>query len=676
MLKNTFLFHKTLLFSTQNQAVILFLKISLMSLLLHIISIHVSYAQCKGLAKFSVDKTRGCAPLTINTIDESGGNNIGYIYDYNDCISKTTDINTCIETGVTEHTYTVPGVYKIMQAAQFTIGSTTCGDTTFRYVEVLETPVPVYSISFCANRVVSLTIENTDKYEEYKINWGDGSPVETVIKPTSDPAPTSVSVNHTYLINPSNQFSLTITGNYNPGDCGASTSPVLISPLNVLPPPVINSLIVMNKGLTDGRIEIKMNTNQSFNYELYQNAGSSPVKSFSGTGAEKKTLIENLNTKDNNFCYKVKIFDKCGNSAESGSIYCSINLQMTTQDSQNRIDWNTGTLPSADFQEYILYRNGQVFRNISTFNTSQFIDTDVTCNREYCYKIEAKYNTDFSSTSNPDCGIAFSKALPPRLIRFNSTVETPRSIKLFWELEDGPKVVEYRINRFDKQFISKNTTLEVIDTDLKINQRFCYEMVYFDECGNASFLSNQTCPVFLQNIPAQAGQVKIGWTAYRNGEGLFQNYILEKIDENGDVYEEINLPGFILNYEDTKAKTDRQIIKYRIKTVIDSQNNIYSYSNIIEVRQKFRIFFPNAFSPNGDTHNDIFKPTYLFVKNYKMTIYNRAGEIVFSSVNIEDGWDGFYKGTIAPQEVYIYTVDMEDFTGEKFNTKGTFTLIR
>ncbi|MBV9961457.1 MAG: PKD domain-containing protein [Parafilimonas sp.] len=85
---------------------------------------------------------------------------------------------------------------------------------------------------------------------------------------------------------------------------------------------------------------------------------------------------------------------------------------------------------------------------------------------------------------------------------------------------------------------------------------------------------------------------------------------------------------------------------------------------------------PNAFSPNGDGTNDA-----VFVKGYgiaKMTwnIYNRWGQLVFSSFNINTGWDGRFKGALQPQDVYAYILNIEFTDGTKINKKGDITLLR
>jgi gliding motility-associated-like protein len=70
------------------------------------------------------------------------------------------------------------------------------------------------------------------------------------------------------------------------------------------------------------------------------------------------------------------------------------------------------------------------------------------------------------------------------------------------------------------------------------------------------------------------------------------------------------------------------------------------------------VSFPTAFSPNGDGVNDFFRPAY---KNefdtYHLQVYNRWGELVFSSSSPKSGWDGVYKDAAQPMGVYIYKLE-------------------
>lgn len=86
---------------------------------------------------------------------------------------------------------------------------------------------------------------------------------------------------------------------------------------------------------------------------------------------------------------------------------------------------------------------------------------------------------------------------------------------------------------------------------------------------------------------------------------------------------------------------------------------------------------PNAFTPNGDGLNDIFKVENLrFDKMTEFRVFNRYGEVVFYTQDPRKGWDGSYNGKPAAVDVYFYTVKLVLPNGTERAFKGEVTLLR
>lgn len=101
------------------------------------------------------------------------------------------------------------------------------------------------------------------------------------------------------------------------------------------------------------------------------------------------------------------------------------------------------------------------------------------------------------------------------------------------------------------------------------------------------------------------------------------------------------------------------------------------YSYTVVVKGEFVIFIPNAFTPDDNGRNDIFKAEAVEVLDFNMKVYNRWGEKIFESNSIEIGWDGTYKGVDVEPGVYIYTVEAEGiYPNSQVNKNGTITLVR
>jgi gliding motility-associated-like protein len=99
-----------------------------------------------------------------------------------------------------------------------------------------------------------------------------------------------------------------------------------------------------------------------------------------------------------------------------------------------------------------------------------------------------------------------------------------------------------------------------------------------------------------------------------------------------------------------------------------------TYDNI---QQCCSYYYPSAFTPNNDGRNDgfrvsVFGNTY----EYLLTVYNRWGELVFSSNDPKKYWDGTYKGKTCDIGTYYYRVKGVCLTGPEEEQAGEFLLIR
>ena len=88
------------------------------------------------------------------------------------------------------------------------------------------------------------------------------------------------------------------------------------------------------------------------------------------------------------------------------------------------------------------------------------------------------------------------------------------------------------------------------------------------------------------------------------------------------------------------------------------------------------IYVPSAFTPNKDGLNDIIKPIPVGIKQLQyFNIYNRWGQMIFSTSEIGKGWDGLLNGIKQPPGTYVYLTEGIDYAGKPLLRKGTFVLI-
>lgn len=97
----------------------------------------------------------------------------------------------------------------------------------------------------------------------------------------------------------------------------------------------------------------------------------------------------------------------------------------------------------------------------------------------------------------------------------------------------------------------------------------------------------------------------------------------------------------------------------------------------VTVVNKADFFVPTAFTPNGDGLNDVFRPLAVGYRGLNFfRVFNRFGEVVYYSKNLESGWDGSYKGQLCEMGTYFWHISFVDRFGKTGNMKGDVTLIR
>ncbi len=115
--------------------------------------------------------------------------------------------------------------------------------------------------------------------------------------------------------------------------------------------------------------------------------------------------------------------------------------------------------------------------------------------------------------------------------------------------------------------------------------------------------------------------------------------------------------------------------EYRIVATAYSDPSLESVSNEIDLYLPMRIYFPSAFTPNGDGLNDTFGVIGEGIEAYQLTVYNRWGEIIFTSKNRNKKWDGSYQGKPVPLGEYNYELIAygKEF-GEVFTTGSVMVI--
>jgi gliding motility-associated-like protein len=88
------------------------------------------------------------------------------------------------------------------------------------------------------------------------------------------------------------------------------------------------------------------------------------------------------------------------------------------------------------------------------------------------------------------------------------------------------------------------------------------------------------------------------------------------------------------------------------------------------------IYVANNFTPNGDGNNDIIYVHGKNINTLSFYVYDQWGQLLFTSTDVNKGWDGYFKGSLMPVGVYVYYLKATMSNGAQLSKKGTITLLR
>ncbi len=122
---------------------------------------------------------------------------------------------------------------------------------------------------------------------------------------------------------------------------------------------------------------------------------------------------------------------------------------------------------------------------------------------------------------------------------------------------------------------------------------------------------------------------------------------------------------------------------YSIQLTVQNEygcEDVMLKEDIVEVKLAGFITFPNAFMPrpSGGVSdvNAVFKPVYRDIDTYTLQIFNRWGQLLFETNDINEGWDGIFKGELSPQAVYVWKASGTYSSGKEFHKTGSVLLVR
>lgn len=154
---------------------------------------------------------------------------------------------------------------------------------------------------------------------------------------------------------------------------------------------------------------------------------------------------------------------------------------------------------------------------------------------------------------------------------------------------------------------------------------------------------------------------------------------------NYDVATTASVVGWFWNFGDGNTTDDPAPAhqyefpgKYEVSlTLVDVNGCEVTITDIVEVKKIVNVSVPSAFSPNGDGINDHFRIGHYNLNQFSIQVFNRWGQMVYSSNNPDFEWDGTTNtGKRVPEGVYVYVLKATDFDGDNIEESRTVTVIK
>lgn len=623
---------------------------------------------CGSSGKFLVTPAEGCAPLTVNITNQMvNAENVTYAYNFDkNSTSPPEEKDRSFELS---HVYDLPGTYTILQYGSI---KDVAGFSLCKEVIVKENRAPKADLMTCNSGRVRLTLVDdaiAQAYDAIEINWGDGKSQSVNIKNGG-----GLFYDHQYA-SAGNIPAITVQGKHTSGNCSQTLKTTLTK--ETAPQALAKIRIRSVEMLASGEAKILYDGMEGIATEIWIDKGDgqfvSTGKGGQSDGAQSAT-ISGLNARQ---IYRFKLSSKnfCDNLIDSPIVSSMVVKEgLVSLDEIISVAWEH--YPNTDnLIQYQLKRDGSVI--FSSAEQLSYLDTDVKCGTNYQYEIVAIIENDVRSYSTP-FSIAPKSALPETITTGSVTVKDEKTISTQVALVGEGLTSSYNLiieraalGSQDFQQVSQPNNQSLLFDDIDVNPNensYCYRFTYENACNLKSPApSVPICSILLQNRISD-----VYWNADAPFTGSIGSYDLIQTDNAGVVKDEIPKQLETSHMLDIGSQS---AFSFQVKAR-SADGNMESYSNVLSLRRDPIVLIPDAFTPNGDAHNERFEVKAYFVSKFSMSVFTRWGEVVFQTDDIADGWDGNIKTRKAPGGYYLYKIEMTDALGNQISRNGSFLLIR
>ncbi len=471
--------------------------------------------------------------------------------------------------------------------------------------------------------------------------------------------------------------------------------------LNNLPPEPSPILVV---NIVNGNVEVEWEASPSpqvIGYIIFRvtDIGTIPIDTvFTGTTYIDTEIDPNLAPAN----YYVIALDECGNTSllEFPHLTVFVESEVSVCEQTVSLNWNLyeGWNNGIERQELWVQINGEmpfVFDTLSPSDTS-FIFENIDDATDYCFQIRSFQNGNaVFSVSNQTCFTSDIVQPMRNIVLKNVSVDANNDVLVNWQWDTNAEINTVRVLSSTQN--SNYTPADAFPPDNVLSFENNYQDVVttagsgpvfytiqtVDDCDSTA-RSNYAATIFLEGVADERFNNQLQWTPFESPIGTVRNYELFRVTSNGGAQSIAILEPDELQYADRvdpKLESDANVCYFVVAEVLvaipgGGEALVFSRSNTTCVEQLSGIMSPNAFAPDGK--NKVFKPLLVFGDqvDYVMTIWDRWGQKIFETNDIDEGWTGNRGFAQFPGGAYTFLIKITQPGGRVVMDRGTVILIR
>lgn len=400
--------------------------------------------------------------------------------------------------------------------------------------------------------------------------------------------------------------------------------------------------------------------------------------------------------------FRIYAFDSCFSASALTDSYNNMVLNVASADCSTTItaQWNRYVAMPDSVGEYLLYLkcDGGAYQPIATVGAEEPLS--VTYNvapsvSQIWLKVEVVNTTHTLSAFSNVVVYNFSTADSAEYIymRQVSVTDDETAIRITGDVDAAFEASGYTLYRStnggDYAVCARlpytgQSALDYTDRSVDLrNNTYTYRFGVMDGCGRNEKRSNESNVVLLSlmNEASVPGKVLLQWLPYTGWNGITEYRVMRKT-LSAIQWDLVGLTTST-DYEDDVSMLVNlaEPMQYKVtaweSAASGSGFNDSVQSQSVQYSRDATVWFPNAFTPDESSNNN-FCITYSFINtdDFELSIYNRAGILVFHTTNPTECWNGTYRNNPLPPAAYTYIAYCHFSNNTVHYIKGTVILIR